>query len=116
LGRIETPYGRGSCPRRPRRPPQTVLGQCVRASIASYEAAGLILKRRWRRGFTVTYGEILTAERLASIWGLRLHTRTSDPVRLACRGAARVAIENEIRRRGVRVVDEHGAMIALTQG
>jgi hypothetical protein len=88
--------------------------QCVRASIASYEAVGLILKRRWRRGFTVTYGEILTAERLASIWGLLLHTRTSDPVRIACRGEARVAIENELRCRGVRVVDEHGAIIAPT--
>jgi hypothetical protein len=86
----------------------------VRASIASYEAAGLILKRRWRRGFTVSYGEILTAERRASIWGLRLHTRTSAPVRIACRGEARVAIENELRRRGVRVVDEHGAIIAPT--
>jgi hypothetical protein len=88
--------------------------QCVRASIASFEAAGLILKRPWRRGFTVTYGEILTAERLPSIWGLRLHTRTSDPVRIACRGEARAEIEDELRRRGVRVVDEHGAIIAPT--
>ena len=86
----------------------------MRASIVSYEAAGLILRRLWRRGFTITYGEILTAERLPSIWGLRLHTRTSDPVRIACRGQARAAIENELRRRGVRVVDEHGAIIAPT--
>jgi hypothetical protein len=86
----------------------------VRASIASFEAAGLILKRPSRRRFTVTYGEILTAERLASIWGLRLHTRTNDPVRIACRREARVAIENELRRRGARVVDEQGAIIAPT--
>jgi hypothetical protein len=62
---------------------QSLLVHCVRASIASYEAAGLILKRRWRRGFTVSYGEIFTAERLASMRGLRPHTRTSDPIRIA---------------------------------
>jgi hypothetical protein len=60
------------------------------------------------------YGEILTAERLPSMWGLRFHTRTSKPFRVACRGAARIAIEGELRRRGVRVVDEYGAIIAPT--
>jgi hypothetical protein len=86
----------------------------VRAFVVSYEPTGLILGRRWGGRFTVTYGEILTAERLASIWGLRLHTRTSDPVRIACRGGSRVVIENELRRRGVRVVDEFGAIITPT--
>jgi hypothetical protein len=87
----------------------------VRACVdCELEAPGLFLKRPWRGSFTVTDGEILTAERLASISELRLHTRTSNPVRIACRGEARVAIENELRRRGVRVVDEHGAIIAPT--
>jgi hypothetical protein len=90
------------------------LVRLVRASIARYEPFGLVLKRGWRRHFALTYGEILTVERLPSIWGLRLHTRTTGPVRIACRGEARVAAENELRRRGVRVVDEYGAIIAPT--
>jgi hypothetical protein len=86
----------------------------VKASIASYEGAGLILRRRrWGR-FTLAYGEILTAERLPSVWGIRLHTRTGSPVRIPCRGGSRIAIEDELRRRGVRVVDEYGAIIAPT--
>ena len=72
------------------------------------------MERRWRDRFTIAYGEILTAERLASGRGIRLHTRTTEPVRLACRGDARTAIEDELRRRGVRVVDEYGAMITPT--
>jgi hypothetical protein len=66
------------------------------------------------RPFSITYGEILTAERLPSGLGLRLHTRTTKPFRLACRGTAREATENELRRCGVRVVDEWGAILAPT--
>lgn len=84
------------------------------ARILSFERPGLVLKRRFGDQFTITYGEILTAERLPSIWGLRLHTRSTEPVRIACRGIGRIAIEDELRRRGVRVVDEYGAIIAPT--
>jgi hypothetical protein len=83
------------------------------ARIVSFESPGLIL-RRGRSRFTVAYGEILTAERLRSIWGLRLHTRSSEPLRVPCRGAARTAIEDELRRRGVRVVDCWGAIVSPT--
>ena len=82
----------------------------MRARIASYEEPGLVL-RRGRQGFTLAYGEILTAERLASGLGLILHTRTSEPVRIRTRGESRLVAENELRQRGVRIVDEYGAMI-----
>lgn len=81
--------------------------------IVSFEPQGLIL-RRGRSRFTVAYGEILTAERLRSIWGLRLHTRSNEPLRLPCRGSERAMIENELRRRRVRVVDCWGAIISPT--
>ena len=61
---------------------------------------------------TLSYGEILTAERLPQAWrGLRLHTRTTEPLRVRCGRDDRQALENELRRRGVRIVDEWGAMI-----
>lgn len=86
----------------------------MRVRILSFEEPGLVVKPRIGSQFTITYGEILTAERLPSVWGLRLHTRTVDPVRIPCRGNVRVEIENELRRRGVRIVDEYGAMLTLT--
>ena len=79
----------------------------------SFEPQGLIL-RRGRSRFTVAYGEILTTERLRSAWGLRLHTRSSDPLRLSCGGTERTGIEDELRRRSVRIVDCWGAIIAPT--
>lgn len=69
---------------------------------------------KWRLTFTLAYGEILTAERLPGRLGLRLHTRTFEPLRVRCRGTARTALENEFRRHGVRIVDEYGAMITPT--
>lgn len=86
----------------------------MRARILAYERAGLLLKPPIGSRFTLTYGEILTAERLASIWGIRLHTLSSHPVRIPCHGDARIAIEDELRRRGVRIVDEYGALITPT--
>ena len=83
------------------------------ARIVSFEPQGLILSRGSSR-FTVAYGEILTTERLRSVWGLRLHTRSGEPLRLPCRGAKRTVIEDELRRRGVRVVDCWGAIISPT--
>lgn len=86
----------------------------MRLRIDSFERPGLVVKRRWHGRFTITYGEILTAERIVTGRGLRLHTRTTDPVRVVCRGTERIEIENELRRRGVRIVDEYGAIIAPT--
>jgi hypothetical protein len=63
---------------------------------------------------SLAYGEILTAERLGSGLGLRLHTKGTEPVRILCRGEGRESIENELRRRGVRIVDEWGAIITPT--
>lgn len=78
------------------------------------DAAGLVIKPWARASVTVEFGEVLTAERLRSIWGLRLHRCSGEPLRIACRGAKRVAIEGALRRRGVRVVDCWGAIIAPT--
>ena len=86
----------------------------MRAKVVSFEAIGLVLTRGRRGRFTLAYGEILTAERLPSRLGVRLHTRTSEPVRVSCRGERRTAIEDQLRRRGVRIVDEWGAILAPT--
>lgn len=85
----------------------------MRAQVLSYEAAGLILKPRRGSAFTVAYGEILTAERLRSRRALMLHTRTGYDVQVGTKGSL-PAIEHELRRRGVRVVDCWGAIIAPT--
>jgi hypothetical protein len=83
----------------------------VPARIVSFEREGLIVSRR-RGRFTIAYGEILTAERLrAPRRALRLHTRTADPVTLSCR-RNRVEVEDELRQRGVRIVDCWGAILA----
>ena len=76
--------------------------------------AGIYVVRRWHRPVSLAYGEILTAERLGSGLGLRLHTKGTEPVRILCRGAGCEAIEDELRSRGVRVVDEWGAIITPT--
>jgi hypothetical protein len=81
--------------------------------IVAFEAPGLIVKRRWSRQFTIAYGEILTTERLAGPWGLQLHLRTEKPIRVrGSRGGTE--IEDELRRRGVRIVDCYGAIISPT--
>ena len=83
------------------------------ARIVAFLDGGLIVKRRRSRRFTVAYGEVLTVERLRWRWGLRLHLRTSDPVWVSgWNGTA--DIENELRRRGVRIVDCWGAIITPT--
>lgn len=56
----------------------------------------------------------MTAERLRSVWGLRLHVRPGDSVWVPCRGARRTALEDQLRRRGVRIVDCWGAIVAPT--
>jgi hypothetical protein len=86
----------------------------MRATIVELKGPGLVLRPLIGARFTIAYREILTAERLRSIWGLRLHTRSSDPVRVSCRGQERLLIEEELRRRGVRVVDCWGAIISPT--
>jgi hypothetical protein len=83
--------------------------------ISSFEPAGIYLESRLRRRRSaLAYGEVLTAERLVTRTGLRLHTRTSEPLRVDCRGVERTTIEDELRRRGVRVVDQYGAIITPT--
>lgn len=82
--------------------------------IKSFNRVAVVLKSRRHGLFVLTYGEILTAERRAGRRGrLRLHVRTSEPIEVAC-GGDRLAIENELRQRGVRVVDGWGCIIAPT--
>lgn len=73
---------------------------------------GLVVKPRLGAQFTVAYSEILTAERSRN--GLRLHVRTMEPVQLAVRRTERSWVEDELRRRGVRIVDCWGAIITPT--
>jgi hypothetical protein len=84
------------------------------ARIVAFDGTGLVVKPRLGARFTIAYGEILTAERLPSARGLRLHTRSIERLRVRCRGAARTGVEHELRRRGIRVVDCWGAIIAPT--
>lgn len=77
-----------------------------------WDAAGLVVRGRFRGPFTIAYGEILTAERPRSRRGLRLHVRTMEPVHLRAESAERPWVEGELRRRGVRIVDCWGAIIA----
>jgi hypothetical protein len=62
----------------------------------------------------VAYGEILTAERRRSKRGLQLHTVTSARLHVACRRGDQHRVEDELRLRGVRIVDTWGAIIAPT--
>lgn len=80
--------------------------------IVSFETPGLVVRRGRRDQITIAYGEILTAERLrAPRRGLRLHTRTTEPVILGC-GSERLFVETELRQRGVRIVDCWGCILA----
>lgn len=85
----------------------------MRVTIVSLESAGLIVRPRWKSPFTIAYGEILTAERMRPLNKLRLHTRTEANVWVAC-GRERIVVEDALRRRGVRVVDCWGAIVAPT--
>jgi len=62
----------------------------------------------------VAYGEILTAERLRGGRGIRLHTRTTDPVRLAVGRRDVADLEAHLRSHGVPIVDCWGALITPT--
>jgi hypothetical protein len=86
----------------------------VRVKILRYEKRGLVVKPLRGRPFTITYGEILTAERLRSRRGVRLHTRTTDPVRVNVRGSAVLETEAMLRGSGVRVVDCWGCLLTPT--
>jgi hypothetical protein len=86
----------------------------MRATVLKATPHGLVVKN-WRGGrFTVAYGEILTAERLRRLSGIRLHTLGLRPVRVGVRGQALVELEAVLREHGVRTVDCWGAMITPT--
>jgi hypothetical protein len=86
----------------------------MRVKILRYEEPGLVVKPLRGQLFTIAYGEILTAERLRSRRGIRLHTRTTEPVRVAVRGAAVLETEAMLRDSGVRVVDCWGCLLTPT--
>jgi hypothetical protein len=86
----------------------------VAYKIDAFNGVAVVLRSRRRGLFVLTYGEILTAERLAAPrQGLRFHVRTSEPLHVSC-GRDRLAVEDELRRHGVRVVDCWGCIIAPT--
>ena len=86
----------------------------MRVRIVGFEKTGLIVKKRFGDQFTITYGEILTAEQLRNRSGLLLHTRTAEPIRVAVRGSALVETADRLRRQGVRIVDCLGCIVAPT--
>lgn len=88
----------------------------MRTRIVEVGRLGIVLKTRRGRPFSITYGEILTAERLRNLSGIRLHTRTLDPVRIRARGAGVLELEAVLRAAGVRIVDCWGALITPTLG
>ena len=85
------------------------------ARFESFERHGVYLRLRWgKRRWSVAYGEILTAERMAAPRrGIRLHTVTSEPIDVWC-GHDRLFYESELRARGVRVVDCWGCLLTPT--
>ena len=90
----------------------SVSGVAVR--ILSWEPLGLIVRGRRAGTVTLTYGEILTAERSRQPWRLVLHTRGHGEVTVWCGRRQRVTVEDELRRRGVRVVDSWGLILSPT--
>ncbi len=86
----------------------------MRYKIVRFESPGLVLKSRLQRPFTVTYGELLTAERLRRARGLRLHTRTTEPIRIAVTRGCVSIVEETLRRNGVRIVDCWGCSLTPT--
>jgi hypothetical protein len=88
----------------------------MRVRIVKFLESGLVVQPRWKKadGFTVAYGEILTAERMGSPTRIRFHTRTTEALIVSCRGVGRTAAEDRLRQHGVRIVDEFGAMITPT--
>jgi hypothetical protein len=85
------------------------------ARIESFHRRGLVV-RRWprRERIAIYYGELLTVERRVRSSGLVLHTRTLGDIRvIGLRGQTR-GVEDELRTRGVRIVDCWGAIIAPT--
>jgi hypothetical protein len=97
----------------PARPECRRYGASIAYRVVAFRELGLILKRRWVRESTVAYSAIMTAERLPWRWGLRLHVHTGQPLRIASWHGT-TDVEDELRRRGVRIVDEYGAIIAPT--
>ena len=88
----------------------------MRVVIISFERAGLIVRPSWRgERLTISYGEILTAERRPRARGLVLHTRTVGDVRLAGLRRRRLEVESKLRARGVRVVDCWGRPLSPHQ-
>jgi hypothetical protein len=86
----------------------------VRTRVVEVGRLGIVLKSRGGQPFSITFGEILTAERLRKVSGMRLHTRTLDPVQIRARGAALLELETILRGAGVRIVDCWGALITPT--
>jgi hypothetical protein len=85
----------------------------VAYKVDSMNEVAVVLKSR-RDTFVVTYGEILTAERRGDRRRcLRLHVRTSEPIDVSCSGD-QLAVEGQLRERGVRIVDGWGCIIAPT--
>lgn len=84
--------------------------------VHSTKRQGMLLRRIGsRRPFTVAYGEIVTAERMASRLGFRLHAHGWESLVVLVRRSAQRGFEEELRAGGVVIVDDLGARIDESQ-
>jgi len=83
--------------------------------VESLNDVAVVLRSRRRGLLVLKYGEILTAERASPPRrGLQFHAVLLDePVYASC-GKDRTAVEDELRSRGVRIVDAYGCMVTPT--
>lgn len=82
--------------------------------IVDFEVSGLIVAKRFGDRSRVPFSEMLTVERMRSGRGVVLHTRSWGEIRVRVRRGGLRAVEDRLRRRGIRVVDCWGAIIAPT--
>jgi hypothetical protein len=82
-----------------------------------FVSSGLHLRGgfRWRRHTSVTFSEILSAERLCSGRGFRLHSHERESLVVLTGKDKRRDAERRLRDGGVLIVDQYGARIDESQ-
>lgn len=92
-----------------------IIVRSLAYKVQSFNAVAVVLRSRLRGMLVLTYGEILTAERASPPRrGLQLHVVLLDEPVYVSSARGRTVIEDELRSRGVRIVDSYGSMITPT--
>ena len=89
----------------------------MRVTLVRFVTYGVILRRKWpsRDGLSLAWGEILSAERMPSGRGFRLHVLSGEPLTMIVGKDRQRDIEKSLRGGGVQIVDEYGARIDESQ-